>query len=162
VTKIDASKTPSFDEAKQQLKDELIQEAEADRLDKIANQIDDALAGGTPLADVAAKYHLHVATVPASDASGPDPAPQPPTPHVAPAAASDASGRDPDGKPVTIPVAQQDVLKLAFDTGENANSRVNATEDGTIFVVHVDKVTPPQTRPLADVKDQAAAAWTVE
>ena len=140
VTKIEAPKTPSFDEAKQQLKDELTEEAEADRIDHIANQIDDALASGTSLADAAAKFQLKLTTI----------------------AATDVGGRDPDGKPVSIPVSSKDVLKLAFDTGENETSRVNAIEDGTIFVVHVDKLTPPQTKPLAEVKDQAVAAWTAE
>jgi peptidyl-prolyl cis-trans isomerase D len=140
VSKIEPPKTPSFDEAKQQLKDELTQEAEAERLDHIANQVDDALAARTSLADVAAKYRLK----------------------LTPIAATDAGGRDPDGKPVSIPVSAQDVLKLAFDTGENETSRVTAIEDGTIFVIHVDKVTPPQTKPIAEVKEQLVTAWTTE
>ncbi len=140
VTKVEPPRTPSFDEAKQQLKDELIQEAEADRLDHIANQVDDALAGGTSFADVAAKYHLKLTTI----------------------TLTDAGGRDPDGKPISIPASPQDVLKLAFETGENEISRVNATEDGTIFVVHVDKITPPQTKPIAEVKEQIVTAWTTE
>ena len=140
VTKIEPAKTPSFDEAKQALTDELTQEAEADRLDHIGNQVDDALAGGAPLADVAAKYHLNVTTI----------------------ASADAGGRDPDGKPVAIPVGSKDVLKVVFDTNENTNSRVTAVEDGAIFVVHVDKVVPPQTRPITEVKDQIVTAWTTQ
>ena len=140
VTKIEPAKTPTLDEAKQQLKDELTQEAEADRLDHIANQVDDAIAGGTPLADVAAKYHFTMTTI----------------------ATSDAGGRDADGKPVSIPVSSKDVLRLVFDTGENETSRVTAVEEGVIFLVHVDKVTPPRTKPIAEVKDQVVTAWTAE
>ena len=44
VSKIEPPKTPSFEEAKQQLTDELTQDAEADRLDHVANEVDDALA----------------------------------------------------------------------------------------------------------------------
>ncbi|HXP04974.1 MAG TPA: SurA N-terminal domain-containing protein [Stellaceae bacterium] len=140
VTKIEPMKSLTFDEAKQQLKDELTQEAEADRLDHIAKQVDDALAGGASLADVAAKYHLTVTTV----------------------ASTDAGGRDPDGKPASIPVSSKDVLKLVFESGENETSRVTAIEDGAIFVVHVDKVTPPRTKPIAEVKDQVVTAWATE
>lgn len=140
VTKIEPSKTPTFDEAKQALTDELTQEAEADRLDRIGNQVDDALAGGASLADVAAKYHLNVTTI----------------------ATTDAGGRDPDGKPVSIPISSQDVLKVVFGTDENTNSRVTAVEDGAIFVVHVDKVVPPQTKPVNEVKDQIVTAWTTQ
>jgi peptidyl-prolyl cis-trans isomerase D len=140
VAKIEPPKTPSFDEAKKQLNDELTQEGEADRLDHTANQVDDALAGGAALAAVASKYQLKTITV----------------------AASDVGGRDPDGKPVELPVSSKDVLKSAFDTGENETSRVTPIEDGAIFVVHVDKVVPAAPKPLAEVKDQAVAGWTAE
>jgi peptidyl-prolyl cis-trans isomerase D len=140
VVKVEPPHTPTLDEVKQQLTDELTQDAEADRLDRVAHQVDDALAGGTALADVAAKFNLKVATV----------------------AASDAGGRDPDGKPVALPIATSEVVKLAFDTGENETSRVTATDDGAIFVVHVDKVTPAAPKPLAEVKAQIVTAWTAE
>jgi peptidyl-prolyl cis-trans isomerase D len=140
VVKIEPAKIPSFDEAKKQLTDQLTQEAEADRLDHVANAVDDSLAGGASLADVAAKFHLKTAAV----------------------AASDVGGRDPDGKPISLSVSQKDVLKAAFETGENETSRVIALEEGTIFAVHVDKVMPAQTKPLAQVKDQVVSAWTNE
>jgi peptidyl-prolyl cis-trans isomerase D len=140
VAKIEPPKTLTFDEAKQQLTEALTQEQEADRLDHVANAVDDALAGGATLADVAAKYQLKTTTI----------------------TASDVGGRDPSGKPIALPIPMQDVLKAAFDTGENETGRVNALEEGAIFVVHVDKVVPASTKPLADVKDQAVAAWTAE
>ena len=140
VVKIQPPTTPSFEEAKKQLTDDLMQDAEADRLDHVANQVDDALAGGAALADVAAKYNLKLTTI----------------------AATDVGGRDADGKPVALPVSSKDVLKTVFDTGENETSRVNAIEDGAIYAVHVEKVMPAATRPLADVKDQVVTAWTAE
>ncbi|HEV8030102.1 MAG TPA: SurA N-terminal domain-containing protein [Stellaceae bacterium] len=140
VTKIEPPATQTYEQAKPQIEEELARQDAADRLDKIANQADDALAGGTSLADVAAKYGLKTATI----------------------ATADSNGRDPDGKPVQIPVAPNDVLKTAFGTDQNDTSRVTDTEDGSIFAVHVDKITPPQARPLADVKDKAVAAWQAE
>jgi len=35
-------------------------------------------------------------------------------------------------------------------------------KDGSIFAVHIDKITPPQVRPLAEVKGQAVSAWQAE
>jgi peptidyl-prolyl cis-trans isomerase D len=35
-------------------------------------------------------------------------------------------------------------------------------KDGSIFAIHVDKLTPPQVRPLAEVKSAAVAAWQAE
>jgi peptidyl-prolyl cis-trans isomerase D len=140
VVKIEAPTTQSYEQAKPQIEDELARQEAADRLDKIANQADDALAGGAALADVAAKFGLKTATI----------------------AAADNNGRDPEGKPVQIPVAPNDALKTAFDTDQNETSRVVDTQDGSIFAVHIDKVTPPQVRPLAEVKDKAVAAWQAE
>jgi peptidyl-prolyl cis-trans isomerase D len=140
VVKIEPPTTQSYEQAKPQIEDELARQEAADRLDKIANQADDALAGGAALADVAAKFGLKTATI----------------------AAADTQGRDPDGKQVQIPVAPNDALKTVFDTNQNETSRVVDTQDGSIFAVHIDKVTPPQVRPLAEVKDKAVAAWQAE
>jgi peptidyl-prolyl cis-trans isomerase D len=50
-------------------------------------------------------------------------------------------------------------LKLVFATDEEQTSRVTESPDGGIFMVQVTKVTPPAIKPLAEVKEQAVAAW---
>jgi peptidyl-prolyl cis-trans isomerase D len=140
VVKIEPAATQSFEETKLQIAAELKRQDAADRLAKIGNQADDALAGAALLADVAAKYGLKTINV----------------------AASDESGRDPQGKAVTLSVAPDEILKIVFATSPGDTSRTIDTKDGSIFAVHVDKVTPPQVRPLAEVKDQAVAAWQAE
>src|SRR5204862_219252 len=111
-----------------------------DKLEKLGNKVDDALAGGMPLADAAAKFGLKLATV----------------------AAADSNGADPDGKPVALAAGKEEMLKTAFSTEQGDTSRVAQTQDGAIFALHVDKVTPPQVRPLAEVRDKAVAAWQAE
>jgi peptidyl-prolyl cis-trans isomerase D len=140
VVKIEPAATQSFEEAKPKIAAELKQQEAADRLDKIGNQADDAFAGGASLADVAAKYQLKTATV----------------------AAADESGHDPEGKAIALPAKFAESLKTVFATNQGDTSRITDTEDGSIFAVHVDKVTPPQVRPLAEVKNQAVAAWQDE
>jgi len=140
VVKIEPAATQSFEEVKAQIAAELKRQAAADRLDKIGNQADDALAGGAALADVAAKYGLKTATV----------------------AASDEGDRDPQGKAVALPAMSGEILKSVFATNQGDTSRITDTPDGSIFAILVDKVTPPQVRPLADVKGQAVAAWQAE
>ena len=54
------------------------------------------------------------------------------------------------------------MLKTAFSTEQGDTSRVAQTQDGAIYALHVDKVTPPQVRPLAEVRDKAVAAWQAE
>jgi len=140
VVKIQQPQTLSFDQAKDQLEKQLIAEEAADRLDHIANEADDALAGGAALNDVAKKFGLKLTTV----------------------AESDASGRDASGKPIQLPVDTQSVLKTAFSTETNNTSRITAIEESAVFAVHVDKIVPPAVKPLADVKPQATTAWLSE
>ena len=54
------------------------------------------------------------------------------------------------------------MLKSVFTTGQGETSRITDAQDGTIFAIHVDKITAPQVRPLAEVKDKATAAWQAE
>ncbi len=140
VTKIEPAATLSFEQARPKIEAALKLQDATDRLDKSGNKADDALAGGTPLAEVAAKFGLKTTTI----------------------AASDESGHDPDGKAVELPVAPDQILKTVFATNPGDTSRIIDTDDGSIFAIHLDKVTAPQVRPLAEVKDKAVAAWQAE
>ena len=140
VVKIEPGAAQSFEQVKPKIEADLKLQDAADRLDKIGNEADDALAGGAKLADVAAKYGLKLTTV----------------------AASDEGGRDPDGKEVKLPVAAEEIFKAVFATNQGDTSRVTDIQDGSIFAVHVDTVTAPRVRPLAEVKTMAVAAWQAD
>jgi peptidyl-prolyl cis-trans isomerase D len=140
VIKIEPAATQSFEQAKPKLEAELIHDEAVDRIYKVANQVDDALAGGMSLEDAAAKFGLKSAEI----------------------ATVDESGHDAEGKPVTLPVPVSEVLKLVFATAEGRTSRVTETPDGGIYAVRVSKVTPPTVKPLAEVKDKAVEAWQAE
>ncbi len=51
VVKIEPAATQTFEQAKPQIEAEMAQQAAIDRLEKLGNKVDDALAGGAPLAD---------------------------------------------------------------------------------------------------------------
>jgi len=140
VVKIEPPVTQTFDEAKPKLEADLAHQEAVDRIYKVANKADDALAGGATLSDAAAKFGLKTTTVEAVD----------------------TGDHDPQDKPVTLPVSASDVLKLAFATDQEQTSRVTETPDGAIFALHVDKVIPSQVKPLDEVKDKAVAAWQTE
>lgn len=140
VVKIEPATTQGFAEAKPKIEAELRLRDAVDRLARIGNQADDALAAGGKLDEIAARYGFKLTAV----------------------AAVDESGRDPDGKPVTLPVAPGDVLKTVFATAQGETSRIADMDDGSVFAVRVDKVTPTHVKPLADVKDKAIAAWQAE
>ncbi len=140
VVKIVPASTASFADAKPKLTAEFARNEALDRLDTIGNKADDALAGGATLAQVAAKFGLKTTVVKAAD----------------------VGGRDPDGKPIALPINSPQVLKTLFATDQGEISRVINTEDGTIFALRTDKITPPQVRPLAAVKAKASAGWQQE
>ncbi len=140
VVKIEPPQTQTFDQAKEQLSKQLTAEQAADKLDKIANEADDALAGGTALDDVAKKYGLKLTAIDNTD----------------------LSGRDLDGKLIVLPLDAKEVLKAAFDANTNETSRMSAIGDSAIFAVRVDKVVAPQLKPLGEVKDRVVAGWQAE
>ncbi len=59
-------------------------------------------------------------------------------------------------------MAPQDVLKIAFATNQGDTSRITDTQDGSIFAVRVDKITPPEIRPFDEVKDAVVSNWQAE
>ncbi len=140
VVKIVPPTTQSFDEVKAKLRTELAHSEAADKLYELGNHVDDMVAGGATLAEAAAKYGLKTTTV----------------------AAVDDKGLGRDGKSVQLPASSADVLKLAFGTDEGRTSRVMQTNDGAIYALHMNKITPPSVRPLAEVKDRAIAAWQAQ
>jgi peptidyl-prolyl cis-trans isomerase D len=137
VVKIEPAVTQTFEQVKPKLEAQLTHDEAVDRIYKVANRVDDALAGGMTLNDAAAKFELKKIEI----------------------AAADVNGHDPEGKPIALPIPARDVLKLVFATDEEQTSRVTESPDGGIFMVQVTKVTPPAIKPLAEVKEQAVAAW---
>jgi peptidyl-prolyl cis-trans isomerase D len=140
VVKIEPAVTQTFDQAKPKLEAQLTHEEAVDRIYKVANRVDDALAGGMTIEDAAAKFELKKTEI----------------------AAADVGGRDPEGKAVSLPLPAAEVMKLVFATDEGQTSRVNESPDGAIFMVQVSKVTPPTIKPLAQVREQAVVAWQEE
>jgi peptidyl-prolyl cis-trans isomerase D len=141
VVKIEPPVTQTFDDAKPKLEADLAHQEAVDRIYKVANKVDDALAGGTTLSDAAEKFGLKTTAVDAVD----------------------TADHDPQDKPVILPVSASDVLKLAFATSEGQTSRVTETPDGAIFALRTDKVIASQVKPLDEVvRDKAIAAWQAD
>jgi peptidyl-prolyl cis-trans isomerase D len=140
VVRIVPPTTQSFAEVKAKLAADLAHSEAVDRLYTIANHVDDALAGGAALEEAASRFGLKKTAV----------------------ASVDQKGLGRDGERVALPVSPAEVLKIAFATQEGATSRVTQASDGSIFVLHIDKITAPFVRPLAEVKDKVVAAWQAQ
>jgi peptidyl-prolyl cis-trans isomerase D len=140
VTDIKQAATQSLDSVKDALTKDIQRDAAGDTIAKAANDIDDATAGGASFEQVVQKFGLKTQTV----------------------ATIDAQGRGADGKPVDLPQPSDAVLQAAFTAGQNETSPLSELGEDGYFLVHVDKVTPAEVRPLADAKKDVIVAWQAE
>ncbi len=130
----------SFDEAKDKLREELQREQSGDIVARTVNQLDDLLAEGRSLEDIADSLKMRLVRI----------------------ANLDAQGLTPEGKaPDELP-AKDEVLRAAFGQGAGDVSQVIEDKAGNYIVVRTDEVTPSQVRPLAVIGKQVLAAWQAE
>ena len=136
VTEIQPGKTPTFEEAKAELENKLLKERASGAIFDLHDKIEDELASGTTLSEVAGKLKLDYQLIDQVD----------------------RDGRKPDGSTVTLP-AQKEVLNAAFatDTGVE-NDPIDAKDDGVVWY-EVLGVVPQQLKPFDQVKDEVAKDW---
>ena len=136
VTGIEPGKTLTFEEAKPELEKTLLKERAAGAIFDLHDKIEDQLASGSRLSEVADKLKLDYQLIDEID----------------------REGRKPDGSSVTLP-AQKDLLNAVFatDTGVE-NDPIDAKDDGVIWY-EVLGVVPSQVKPLDKVKDMVTQDW---
>ncbi|MBV1798343.1 SurA N-terminal domain-containing protein [Siccirubricoccus sp. G192] len=141
VVRVEPGHTRSLAEVHDELRASLAQEKAADLAFERANRVEDALAGGATLAEVASRFNLGFATV-----------------------TTDAEGRNPAGEPVALPVIEASrapLLRAIFTTERGAAPRLAETEAGFV-AVDVRDIMPPALRPFESVEAQVRAAWTAD
>jgi peptidyl-prolyl cis-trans isomerase D len=138
VRKVEPGHEPSFEEAKEQLRRELALNQAAERIADLANQFEDALAGGATLEEAAQQTGFETRKIPAAD----------------------ASGKDPNGAEIQGLAPQ--ALATAFETEAGTESSLGELENGGYFMVRVDGITPPQPRPFEQVREQVLSSWQAE
>jgi peptidyl-prolyl cis-trans isomerase D len=137
VKAITPGATQTLAQVKDQIRNALVLGKASDSLVQILNQLDDALGGGASVTDAAKKLNLPVKTV----------------------AAVDGIGQDKQGKDLGL---RPDVLGLIRQTESGSTSQVTQFQDNAYAVVQVTGVTPPELKPLAEVKDQVAKDWLAD
>ena len=140
VGDIKPATTQSFDSVKDALTKDIQRDAAGDQIAKTANDIDDATAGGASFEQVVQKFGLKTQKL----------------------AAIDAQGRGPDGKPIDLPQPSEGVLQRAFTAGQGDTTPLSELGEDGYFLVHIDKVTPAEVRPLTDARKDVIAAWQAE
>jgi len=136
VTAIEPGKTPTYEEAKADLEKKLLKERASGAIFDVHDKIEDELASGASLSEIADKLKLSYQTIDQVD----------------------RQGRKPDGSTVTLP-AQKEVLNAAFatDTGVE-NDPIDAKDEGVIWY-EVLGVVPEQLKPFDQVKDEVTKDW---
>jgi peptidyl-prolyl cis-trans isomerase D len=139
VTAIQPGKTPSLEESKADLEKALLKERASSVIMDLHDKIEDLLASGATLSEIADKLKLSYQLIDQVD----------------------REGRKPDGSAVTLP-AQKELLNAAFatDTGVE-NDPIDAKDEGVIWY-EVLGVVPEQVKPFDQVKDQVATDWRAE
>ncbi|MDO9708583.1 peptidylprolyl isomerase [Paracraurococcus lichenis] len=138
VEKVEAGISRPLAELHDQIKRDLAMEKAADIAFERANKVEDALAGGATVAEVAKQFGLGLATV-----------------------RTDADGHDPEGKPVELPVIEASrapLLKAVFSTEKGAAPRLQETEAGFV-AIDVKEVIPPTLKPFESVEPAVRAAF---
>ncbi len=137
LKKIIQAAAPDFDKVKNKLREELRREQAIESATRAVNALDDKLAAGTALEDIAEGLKLRLTKVPSVD----------------------AKGLKPDGKPASAFPYKETALALAFGQDAGETSPVEDDRSGNYYVVRTDGLTPSGVRPFAEVKSQVAAAW---
>jgi len=124
-----ATMTP-FEEAREELRAERALRAASDRIFEATGGIDDLLAGGATLEEIAEESEMRIGTIELN--------------------AQSAGGLADDPAFVT----------LATGADEGIETDLAELEDGGLVTLRVDAIEPPALIALAEVRDRVAADWT--
>jgi peptidyl-prolyl cis-trans isomerase D len=142
VVAVEAPTSRALAAVHDELRQDLASEKAADLAFERANKVEDALAGGDNLADVAQRFSLGLATI-----------------------RTDSTGHAEDGKVVELPVveaAREALLRAVFAAERNVPPRLAETQDVGFLAVQVTDIAAPALKPFAVVRDDVLAAWTAD
>ncbi len=143
VDKIEPAYVQSLSEVRKQLEEEIRLQKAEDHIHQIKNKIEDSLAAGSKLSDVAKEHNLVVETVP--DLS--------------------INGLDENNKPVleTLdPEAKKLIVEQAFNLNEGLESPIIDANSNLSFIVRVEKIIPAYVPEFTEVKDKVREKWINE
>ncbi len=134
-----APKIKPFDSVKEAIHKELLEEKAANQMVDISNQIDDALASGETLDNVAKEFQLAPSKI------GP--------------IRQDGSTTDNKEGMKDFEKVRSDILEAAFSLEAGETSSVQELSDGRYAVVQVNNVTPKTYKEFDSVKGDLAKLW---
>ena len=149
VTKVAPPDTRSFDQVKDELQKQVAEQKAADAIYDRANKVEDAMAGGTALAELPNDLGLAALT-----------------------GTLDAQGNTQEGHPAPVPgppELKSAVVTAAFHSKPGdpphltevppAADAAGAQQVSSYYALEVESITAPAVKPFDDVKDQVDQAW---
>ncbi|MGE3770881.1 MAG: SurA N-terminal domain-containing protein [Bdellovibrionales bacterium] len=140
LTKVTPGKTADFASASKTIREKLPQAQAAERLYDESARLDDLIAGGASIDEIAQQMNLQVEKYPVVD----------------------AHGHDNTEKDIPALIKQRTLLTEAFRLNEGNTSDVIAIGNEGYAIVHVDGVTPAALPAFASIKAKALKAWMEE
>jgi peptidyl-prolyl cis-trans isomerase D len=137
VAKIEPAKTKSLAEVDGEIRQELATARARDELGKLRDKIEDELASGLRVEEVAKKLGLKTRVIEAVD----------------------RSGRDPQGQPIADLPAGVDVIASAFSSDIGIENEALPVPGGGNVWFDVVAITRSRDRALDEVKDRVEARW---
>jgi peptidyl-prolyl cis-trans isomerase D len=141
LVKIKPPYKPTLAEVSDKLRAKIQRERGQEAIQELANKVDDELAAGRSLDEIATAHQLRITAIPVIDSEGNDAA----------------------GKKVSLPLGSSGIIiQNAFGLGEGESSTLLDDHRGNFIVVHVEKITPAQLRAFTETKEKVLAAWQAE
>jgi peptidyl-prolyl cis-trans isomerase D len=137
VKKIIAAGIPDFASVKDKLRSDMQRDQAVEAATKIVNQLDDELAAGHSLDDIAEGLKLRLIKIPAIDSTGLTPA-----------------GKEPAELP-----DRSVLLKDVFAQNSGESSPIEDDKAGNYYVVRTDDIAPSAVKPFDQIKDMVTVAW---
>lgn len=139
INRIEPGHTPTLQQAAPELRAAIARERAADLVYARERTVEDALAGGAGLEEVARQNGMAVFT-----------------------ATVDAEGRDERGSAVELGPAAREALAAAFAASPADEPRLSEAPGGVFYAVKVLGITPAAPKPFEAVRDSVEAAWTAD
>lgn len=136
-TGVTAASMKTLEQARESIRTSLLQQEAQDKLYQASAQLDDLIAGGASMEDIAQQTGVPLRKVENIDAKG-----------------DNAAGTN--AGPI---LGQREMLQAAFKLEQGAQSDVISTPAGDYYVVRADKVTPSALKPLNTVRASVVKAW---
>ncbi|MBV37548.1 MAG: hypothetical protein CMM23_02630 [Rhodospirillaceae bacterium] len=133
VLKITEGGSKSLDAVREQLTRDVKLEKASEAMFELANKVEDQLAGGASIREVAEALGLNHGVI----------------------AAVDPQGRGRDSQPAAGLPKAPEFIKDAFEVQPGDEGQLKESGDGSYYLVQVDKIIESTLRPIAEVRDQA-------